>query len=172
MINLSSPLDHLIVGTIGGVGIYVVSQNVILSAGFFLGSWLIMDLDHVWEYWKAIKFSPLKMINVKEFFRWNEEKSMRFLKKPHLCFLPLHTVEFLLLWLCLVKFLYGISAFSAYFFCISAFAAMIIHLIMDRLELRQKTPYANKYCHSAIEYWWRYSVGEEAAYEDVWPEDK
>lgn len=168
MINLSSPLKHLIVGAIGGAGICVISHNIMLSAGFFFGSWLIMDIDHILAYWRAVKFSLPQMVNIKEFFEWNKKISKRFLERPHLCWLPLHTIEFFVLWMCLIQFLFGLGALSAYLFCINAFAAMVIHFIMDRLELRLRTFSANKYCHSAIEYWWRKNINKEATYEDVW----
>lgn len=165
---MSSPVKHLIVGTIGGGGIYAVSHDWLLTAGFFFGSWLIMDIDHILAYWRAIKFAPRKIINIKEFFKWNDGQSERFLQEPRLCWLPLHTIEFLLFWLCLVQFLFINSFFAPYLFCFSVLVAMIIHFLMDRIELGMKTSYANKYCHSAIEFWWRKNFGEEAIYEDVW----
>jgi len=148
-----SPGKHVAMGVAGGTLIYIVSRNIALSAGFFIGSW-IADFDHVWQYWRMNHFK--KPFAVKDFLKFNDALTEKFINgQPWLHVLFLHSIEFLLLILALG--LYGVLS------------GMVIHLILDDIFLyRYVKGNFLKRAHSIVEYYIRSRVFKEQKYEDIY----
>ncbi len=155
---MASPSKHLAAGVIGGIATYAFTKNILLAAGFFMGSWAI-DLDHVWIFWRKTNFS--KIFDVRGMVNYHSKQ--KFLRQPFLHLLHFHNIEFLS----------GVLFLAVYFPGISVplwglFAGMLLHIIIDDIELfRDRT--LHQRCHSVIEYIIRKYIFRKKTFHDLYP---